>query len=154
MFCIGGALAEVVHWLEVVRARRRVERELAHCPALLSVEQWLATVTVHTAAPVKVMVVGVSGSGKSTLAAQLSSVVDAPYINMDRLFWGVVAPKYVGGGDGDGAAAIIGGGGDGDGAAGQWASFGSFRTMLMGVMKGTKDNTGNYRYVCDGSYSV
>ncbi|MGQ6597226.1 AAA family ATPase [Serratia sp. IR-2025] len=35
----------------------------------------------------KINVVGTSGSGKSTLARQLAERLDAPYIEMDRLYW-------------------------------------------------------------------
>lgn len=35
----------------------------------------------------KINVVGTSGSGKSTLAKQLSTALNAPYIQLDQLFW-------------------------------------------------------------------
>ncbi|CAM3805832.1 shikimate kinase [Parendozoicomonas haliclonae] len=35
----------------------------------------------------KINVVGVSGSGKSTLARKLADALNAPYLEMDRLFW-------------------------------------------------------------------
>lgn len=35
----------------------------------------------------KINVVGTSGSGKSTLARQLSRALNAPYIQLDQLFW-------------------------------------------------------------------
>ncbi len=35
----------------------------------------------------KINVVGTSGSGKSTLAKQLAEALNAPYIQLDQLFW-------------------------------------------------------------------
>ncbi|MGQ7261709.1 shikimate kinase [Vreelandella sp. V005] len=35
----------------------------------------------------KINVVGTSGSGKSTLAKQLSTALNAPYVQLDQFFW-------------------------------------------------------------------
>ena len=40
------------------------------------------------ALPSRINVVGVSGSGKSTFSKNLAAILDAPYVEMDRLFWG------------------------------------------------------------------
>jgi adenylate kinase family enzyme len=36
----------------------------------------------------RINVVGTSGSGKSTFAQKLAAIIDAPYVEMDRLYWG------------------------------------------------------------------
>ena len=43
----------------------------------------------HTANSLnKINVVGTSGSGKSTVSKRLSQILDIPYIEMDKIFWG------------------------------------------------------------------
>jgi adenylate kinase family enzyme len=36
----------------------------------------------------RINVVGTSGSGKSTFAQKLAGIIGAPYVEMDRLYWG------------------------------------------------------------------
>ncbi len=38
--------------------------------------------------PKRINVVGTSGSGKSTVSKRLSNILNVPYIEMDKLFWG------------------------------------------------------------------
>ena len=38
--------------------------------------------------PARINVVGTSGSGKSTFSKKLSAILDAPYVELDKLFWG------------------------------------------------------------------
>lgn len=38
--------------------------------------------------PKKINVVGTSGSGKSTFSKRLAEILNAPYVEMDKIFWG------------------------------------------------------------------
>lgn len=54
--------------------------------------------------PQRVVVIGPSNSGKSTLAQPLARSIDAPFVELDALYW---RPNWVGAPDDEFAAAVI-----------------------------------------------